>query len=70
MNRNLYGWVFTFNPYTNVWSAARRDDYFLLFSGTTKDTEHLVLKSKNIKALTELIEKTNGEPKKIKTLVK
>lgn len=70
MNKNyLYGWVFVFNPYTDLWNAARREDYHMLFSGTNGQ-EDRVLRSKNIKALTELIAKTDGEVELINELVK
>jgi hypothetical protein len=63
---NLYGWLFTYNPYTNLWNAATRDNYFLLFSNPSNE---LVLKAKDLKVLTELIGRTNGDAKLIKQLL-
>jgi hypothetical protein len=67
-NENLYGWVFTFNPYTQVWNAAKSENYTLMFSATSKNSKK-VLKSKDINTLIELIIKTDGEPAKLNKLV-
>lgn len=68
-NENLYGWLFTFNPYTQLWNAAEREDSFQLFSGADRSSDD-VLYNKNIDVLIELINKTEGKPSKIKKLVK
>jgi len=67
-NENLYGWVFVFNPYTQLWNTAKREDYNLLFSATSKNDSR-VLKSKNIETLTSIILKTRGVVAKINKLV-
>lgn len=66
---NLYNWVFNYNPYTKLWNATKREYYALLFSATSKNS-NLVLKSKDINTLIELITKTDGESNKIKKLIK
>jgi hypothetical protein len=66
---NLYGWVFVFNPYQDVWMAAKRENYIQLFSGAEKTSDD-VLKSKNIMTLVELISRTDGDTIKIDKLLK
>ena len=68
-NENLYGWVLAFNPYTELWNAARREDYTLLYTATSKKSDK-ILRSKDVQTLIELIIKTNGESVKINKLVK
>jgi hypothetical protein len=65
-NQELYGWVFTFNPYQQVWLAAKRENSNELFSGN----EGNVLKSSSINTLQQLIIKTDGDEEKIKKLLK
>jgi hypothetical protein len=64
---NLYGWVFTYNPYEGIWYATDRNDYFLLFSDRASKK---VLKSTKIDVLVDLVRKTNGEESEIKKLIK
>jgi predicted RecB family nuclease len=68
-NEDLYGWVFHFNPYTQLWNTVRREDYFLLFSGVDKSSDK-VLKSSQVNTLVELINKTKGEPERIEAFLK
>lgn len=64
---HLYDWVFNYNPYRKEWRAVKRDNYHLMFSnGNYRD----VLKSSDINTLFEIISKTNGDPIKIKELIK
>ena len=63
---NLYGWLFTFNPYTNTWYAAKREDYMLLFNNLNSDG---VLKSSEITTLVTIISRTGGDEAKIKKLL-
>lgn len=68
-NLNLYGWIFKYNPYEDVWNATRDDNYFSLANGHN----HKVLSTKgigNIGTLLDIINKTDGDRKKIKKLVK
>ena len=67
----LYGWLFTYNPYTKMYYAAKRDDYFALFSSAnTRENDSSVLKSKEISTLEYIICKTDGDIIKIKKLLK
>jgi len=68
-NENLYGWVFVYNPYTELWNAARREDYSLLFSAISKKSDK-VLRSREVNTLIELINKTEGKATKIASLLK
>lgn len=63
---NLYNWVFHFNPYTEKWSAAKRENYTHLFSGNTDKT----LSSNHIDTLIKIIRKTDGNDIKIKKMLK
>lgn len=63
---NLYDWVFNYNPYTDKWRAAKRDNYTDLFSKSLEDT---VLSSSRIETLVELITKTDGDRVKIEALL-
>lgn len=65
-NSNLYGWIFTYNPFDKVWSATERDNYNALFNGYNDR----VLRSANIVTLQEIINKTAGDKNKIKKLLK
>lgn len=62
----LYGWVFTYNPFTSNWRACKRDNYLKLFDAP--ETEFI--RSKNLDTLISLVIKTQGEEEKIKKLVK
>lgn len=66
-NQTLYDWIFRFNPLDNFWYAAKRDNYNDLFSDIQSKN---VLKSSSIKTLTEIINKTDGDIKKINSLLK
>lgn len=72
MNNNLYGWVFTYNPYEKLWYAAKRENYFLLWNYGPKDKEFSenVFRSTDIQTLQYLIKKTNGDKKEINKLLK
>lgn len=67
-NHSLYGWVFTFNPFDQLWTATERENLGALFSGTL--AKQKTLRSTNINTLIELINKTEGQPKKIDSLLK
>ncbi len=65
-NNNLYGWVFTFNPNTDVWNATPNDNYFALFNGHNER----VISSKEITTLMDIINRTNGNIEGINKLLK
>jgi hypothetical protein len=64
-NKNLYQWLFHFNPYKEIWFAFKREDYVKFFNG---DTEIKTVGSKNINTLIELVEKTDGDVSKLLNL--
>lgn len=67
-NEALYGWLITFNCYENEWLATRNDNMFALFNGTNDK----VLRVKgvgNINTVLDLINRTQGNPEKLKELV-
>jgi DNA-directed RNA polymerase alpha subunit len=66
-NQTLYDWIFRFNPMDNMWYGVKRDSYNDLFSDLQSKN---VLKSSSIKTLTEIINKTDGDIKKINSLLK
>ncbi len=55
---NLYGWLFTYNPYQNKWSCAKRDNYADMFSDRKSKQ---VYSSTKIETLIEIITKTDFE---------
>lgn len=63
-NTILYDWVFSYNPYTRKWRAAKRENYNELFSGG--DT---IISSSSIDTLIEIIIKTGGDISKADKLV-
>lgn len=66
MNRpQLAGWLFTFNPHTQCYDAAKREHMFELFNGDLGN----VLSSKVMSTLEALIIKTDGDQVKIKALL-
>lgn len=66
-NHNMYGWIFTKNTYTGKWMAAKREYINELYNNN--ESKH-VLKSSSINTLEYLINKTDGNPIKLKKLVK
>lgn len=56
-NNELYGYLFTFNPYTETWLACKRDNYHELF--TNQESEN-ILKSKSVNTLIEFITKNEN----------
>lgn len=65
--KNINGWVFTYNEYRGIWMAAKREDYNLLFSDMANPK---VLSSRDIVTLQEIIERTDGDPVKVKQLLR
>lgn len=66
MTKNLHGWYFTYNYYTDKWSAAKSENKEQLASGDKGG----VLRSSSIHTLIELVYKTNGDKNKINKLLK
>lgn len=63
---SLYHWVFHFNEYTGLWNAVHRDHYNSYWSDHNAAG---VIGSKSIRLLTEIIQKTDGDIKKIEKLI-
>jgi len=64
---NLYDWLFHYNFYKEEWSAFKRDDIYVYFSGGDSDK---ILKSKNQKDLIDFIIDSKGNVNKMKKLLK
>lgn len=60
----MYGWLFTYNPFTDRWMATNRDNYFKLWN---EGPNEAVLESRNIDSLIEIIIKGKGD---LKTILK
>lgn len=54
----LYGWVFTFNPYTNEWAAFYKDTYNEYWSNNKVEG---VIRSSTLHTLIEILHKTKGD---------
>lgn len=68
-NMALYGWVFKYNPYEDLWSATPDSNYFALSNGHNED----VLSTKgvgNINTLLGIINQTGGDKSKLKKLIR
>jgi len=62
-NEHQISYIYSFNPYENVWRACKREHYLELFSNN--DSKN-VLKSSKIDTLVDIINKTNGDLTKLK----
>lgn len=63
----LYGWIFTYNPYTKKWLATQRDNYMALFnSSSVKDNyiwnDSKIIQSSSFNTLIDIIVRTDGKP--------
>ena len=54
---HLYGWLFTYNPYTGHWIAFTKDNYIKAMN----ESEENFLRSKSRDTLEEIIIKCEGE---------
>jgi hypothetical protein len=54
-NENLYGYVFWYNPYENLWYAIERNSYLVFFNGNREKA--IYYKSKDINTLSEILTK-------------
>lgn len=55
---NLYGWLFTYNPHTKLWSAFKSEDKEAYFNNTKECKSRI--SSKTIDTLLYMIIKYNG----------
>lgn len=63
----MYGWMFTYNPFTKQWCAFEKDHFYEYWSNHTSP---YVLRSKHLNTLLDLIHKTKGDVDLIDDLVK
>lgn len=54
VNADIYGYVFHFNPYSELWYAIPRDSYSNYWNGVEDES---VLVSKEVSVLVELVSK-------------
>lgn len=60
--KELYNWLFHYNPYTKYWAAFKREEASDYFNGAQKDS---ILRSTNLSTLRELIVLYEGNTEKI-----
>lgn len=65
-NTSLYNWVFHYNEFTGLWNAIPRDDYNEYWSNHQCER---IISSSSIDTLKELIQRTDGDKKKIESLI-
>lgn len=65
LETHMYDWLFHYNPYTELWRAARRESYPLLFSDSQDPS---IITSSSISTLIDLINRTDGQPDKLSQL--
>lgn len=63
----LYNWIFHFNPYTNLWSAFRREDYAGYWNDPD-DPKLMILKSTEFKTLIAILHQIECDPEKLAKL--
>jgi hypothetical protein len=56
-SETLYDWLFHYSPYTEVWTAFRREDKERYFNGELKESEYF--KSSKVTTLVEFLTKHN-----------
>lgn len=62
-SKDLYQWLFHYNPFTHKWCAFKREDYLDYFNGKKEAT----VSSSKIDTLIEIIGKTGGDVTKLDT---
>lgn len=62
----LDNWIFTYNPHTLNWRVCTRDEWLDFYS--TPETNFL--RSKDFTTLRDILIKNEGDPEKIKQLIK
>lgn len=66
-NEILYGYVFHFNSYTQIWAAIPRDLYNQYWSDSNLEG---VIRSSKYETLITLVCKTKGDTQKLEELIK
>lgn len=64
IDQSLFNWVFHYNPWTKLWNAFPREKYLDYFNDPN-DPKMIVIRSKDIKTLSEVIRKIDGDPERI-----
>lgn len=64
---SLYDWVFHYNHHTELWNVFQRKDYVEYFNNSS-DPNLVVIKSKDIKSLINILYKIGGDEAKIADL--
>jgi hypothetical protein len=66
-NESLHNWIFHFNPWTGLWNAFPREKYTDYFNDPS-NPKMLVIRSKEIKTLVELLYKIDGDSTRLDEL--
>jgi hypothetical protein len=64
IDQSLFNWIFHYNPWTNLWNAFPREKYLDYFNDPN-DPKMIVIRSKDVKTLSEIIRKIGGDPERI-----
>ena len=67
IDQSLFNWIFHYNPWTNLWNAFPREKYLDYFNDPN-DPKMVVIRSKDVKTLSEIIRKIGGDPERIDEL--
>lgn len=65
IKNHVSDWLFNYSYITKTWRAVKRDDQFQLFNGGSGRIE-----SKSFSTLLDIINRTDGNIEKIKSLLK
>lgn len=67
IDQSLFNWIFHYNPWTKLWNAFPREKYLDYFNDPS-DPKMIVIRSKDVKTLSEIIRKIDGDPERIREL--
>jgi hypothetical protein len=67
IDQSLFNWIFHYNPWTKLWNAFPREKYLDYFNDPN-DPKMIVIRSKDVKTLSEIIRKIDGDPERIREL--
>lgn len=67
IDQSLFNWIFHYNPWTELWNAFPREKYADYFNDPN-DPKMIVIRSKDVKTLSEIIRKIGGDPERISEL--
>lgn len=63
-NEELYGWIFSYNPFKNTWRSVNRDNYYKLWNESASEA---ILESPDINSIIDIIIKGKGD---LRTILK